>query len=87
LAFLNQYYEVTAIASDIDKDSWNIVAKRKEVKRYSVKRMVHLFGTIYKNPVLREQHAQQGRSLIGNKHCAQKQLNQKILIYIKTLNI
>ena len=32
LAFLNQYYEVTAIASDIDNDSWRIVAEREKIK-------------------------------------------------------
>jgi glycosyltransferase involved in cell wall biosynthesis len=36
LAFLNQYYEVTAIASDTDKDVWEIIAEREKVRCHPV---------------------------------------------------
>ena len=36
LAFLNQYYEVTAIASDIDKDMWSLIAEQEKVKCYPI---------------------------------------------------
>ena len=36
LEFLNQYYEVTAIASDIDKDSWKIVSEREKVRCFPI---------------------------------------------------
>ena len=32
LEFLNQYYEVTAVASSVDKDIWEIIAEREKVK-------------------------------------------------------
>ena len=34
-----------------------------------------------KNGTLRKQHGQQGRSLVGNKYCVQKQLNQYINLF------
>ena len=36
LGFLNQYYEVTAIASDIDEDTWKIYVEREKVKYYPI---------------------------------------------------
>jgi len=36
LAFFNQYYEVTAIASDIDSDSWKIVEEREQVRCHPI---------------------------------------------------
>ena len=36
LGFLNQYYEVTAIASDIDEDTWKIYVEREKVKCYPI---------------------------------------------------
>jgi glycosyltransferase involved in cell wall biosynthesis len=36
LNFLNQYYEVTAIASDTDKDIWDIIAEREKVKCHPI---------------------------------------------------
>lgn len=32
LEFMNQYFDVTAIASDIDDESWRIIAEREKVK-------------------------------------------------------
>jgi len=36
LKFLNQFYEVTVIASDVDKDSWKRVREREKVKCYPI---------------------------------------------------
>jgi len=36
LEFLNQYYEVTAIASDIDENFWKIIAEREKVRCFPV---------------------------------------------------
>jgi glycosyltransferase involved in cell wall biosynthesis len=36
LHFFNQYYDVTAIASDIDKETWKIVAEREKVNCHPI---------------------------------------------------